>query len=390
MACSVNLALPTAMSHFNSLPPELVQLILSFLDEEPPSRRNLYEEPSEASFCSNETPLKNLSSTSRFMRHLTVEPLSLCMKVNVDKIQDMHEYLRRCGLTKRFHSILICPPSSPEVASSSVQVSRYLSQVSIYGILEAIGSPETLTIILPPKGIAMFLPYTVDTRDDWAFKTPLQILHFTQSSSQAKNLARAHSTTPLPGPRRAYDYPKRSDPFNIFSICPWTHCTFNEGSSVGVYSTYEHFLRGTPSIFQYQSSHKMQSQVQMIRCLASFDYIAVFPINHMSCVVTTLSSLENLQCLRVQLAPSASGSKAVNHSSGSGPCPSGDLWMEFEECYICLVTHIIGGHFESLREFTSLDYSDPGPREILDRIVQTHYWPDNWIYRGDGHWKLRE
>ncbi|KAL9125169.1 MAG: hypothetical protein Q9175_008125, partial [Cornicularia normoerica] len=105
--------------------------------------------------------------------------------------------------------------------------------------------------------------------------------------------------------------------------------------------------------------------------LASLDYIAVFPIEHLKYFCMYMILMKNLKCLRVQLAPTSSN-EILDNPSALGKSQPQDLWQELESCYNTLAlyiwTHCDEGPM-SIEEFVSLDYVIPSLRELIDRTA---------------------
>ena len=171
-----------------------------------------------------------------------------------------------------------------------------------------------------------------------------------------------------------YHTPKHDiDSLNVFRLRPWTRCIFNQGSSVTGYGSYEYFYKQAPS-FLYPLRHYeflRSSFDNPFDTITSFDYIAVFPIDHFKQFCVNMSFMTNLKCLRVQLAPTSSND-ILDNPSALGKSQPKDLWQELESCYktIARTVRVLCDRGEmSIETFCSLDYINPGLCELIDRTA---------------------
>ncbi|KAL9128847.1 MAG: hypothetical protein Q9175_007443, partial [Cornicularia normoerica] len=139
------------------------------------------------------------------------------------------------------------------------------------------------------------------------------------------------------------------------------------------YSSYEYFYKQAPSIFHPWNRREFVRRITEgpFDNLASLDYIAVFPIEHVTHFCMYMRMLKNLKCLRVQLAPTSSND-ILDNPSALGKSQPRDLWQELESCYDTLALYIWTNCDEgamSIEEFSSLDYVTPSLRELIDRTA---------------------
>ena len=191
-----------------------------------------------------------------------------------------------------------------------------------------------------------------------------------------------------------YHTPKNNiDSLNVFRLRPWTRCIFNQGSSVKGYGSYEYFYKQAPSFFYPLRHHEFirSSLCDPFDKITSFDYIAVFPIDHFKQFCVNMTFMKNLKCLRVQLAPTSSNDILDNPSALGNSQPK-DLWQELESCYktVARTVRVLCDRGEmSVEIFSSLDYVNPNLCELIDRTAgrKLRHWKSD--PRG-GRWTRKQ
>lgn len=346
------------------LPSELIHQIVSPLAaHEAPSRQVLYEEPRQSLLGSTHRPLKNISRTSRFLRHLCFPYLFSALKASVQDLAKMIAFARACEIVEKVESLLIHSDSSIEPSWSSL-----LDGAQVLDVLDAI-NPRTVTFVLPPVVFEAILPYTLDLVDAWAFDLPYQVLRL------ERGLGVMHSGS----------VSDSSLSRNIFTIRPWSHVIFNEGSSVSAYSTYEYFHKRTPSLLVPRDNSMFP--VDLSAHLTSLDIIAIFPMAHALSICAFISNMKNLRRLRTQLAPSVNN-RIMDDPKRLGRCQRADLWAEFEYAYQTISDAIgngeLQGEFNKLQEFVVLDWAILGLRDMILTSISLNLW--KWQHDGEGSW----
>ena len=366
------------MASLLNLPPELLEQIISVLTEgKTLSTKLLHEEPSDALLQSSYHPLKDFSLACRATRQLCFPTLFSTIKVDIKNADEFLRFAETNSLFGRVDSLLLYPGLSP-------QKQDFRGRNIWLPMARVIDSalPSVLTVVLTASLFQEVLPYELDLLDEWAFRIPCQVLQLR-----------------MPRDLAALSKPSREalESHNLFQIRQWTHCTFNQGSSINVYSSYEYFLKKTPSIFNPRDYSEVGRKMTVggFANLTSLEYIALFPIDHMYAFNECIGSMKKLKCLRVQFAPTLSNN-VLDDPVAMGKCQPGDLWLEFEECYKYLTTYIWAtwdARTISLEEFISLDYANPSLRELLDRIVGTSLVGNDQVFMSDssgGRWFRNE
>ncbi len=366
------------MTSLLDLPAELILQILSFLAERKShSMKHLHGEPSETLFQSGYNPVKNLSLTCRRLRTLCLHTLFTNMKLTLASlrssvyIEHLISFIQDHDLVNGVESVLFYQVASNDIDNDHEDrsVLRCAMESQILWVISQL-NPPAITIMLSPSSFQELMPYDLRESDDWAFQIPYQVLHLTQSTNMPPACA--------PG--------AKSQDNGILNILPWGHCTFNEGSSIRAYSTYQYFHKHVPSIFTPIDEQKMIDAVwRKLPYLISLDYVAVFPFptRHMQHFFNFLTAAApNLRHLRTRMSPTR-GNGVLDDKEAMGTCQRTDLWSELENCYAYLANWLRHGYLESLNDVTVLDYDHAELRDAIHRVCEMGA---DWTHVGDGKW----
>ena len=301
------------MASLLNLPPELLEQIISILTEgETLSTKLLHEEPSDALLQSGYHPLKDFSLACRATRQLCFLSLFSAIKVDLNNADEFLRFAETNSLFRRVDSLLLYPGLSLQTHEFSSR-NVWLPMVRVINL----ALPSVVTVVLTTSLFQKVVPYELNLSDEWAFRIPCQVLQLR-----------------MPRDLAALSKPSREalESQNLFQIREWTHCTFNQGSFINVYSSYEYFLKNFPSIFNPRDYSEVGRKMTDggFANLTSLDYIAIFPIDHLYSFSRCLGSMKKLKCLRVQFAPTLSNN-VLDDPVAMGKCQPGDLWLEFEE-----------------------------------------------------------
>lgn len=358
------------------LPPEIVeQIVFVLAEEKPPSAKFLHEEPSDRLLRSGHHPLKDLSQTCRAARSLCFPSLFSVVKVDLDSIGGFLEFAKCHSLYTHADSLVfyIDRKSQAEKSTDVPSYNLWLPMVRVVDLVK----PSLMTVVLPPSLFAETLPYQLNLDDQWVFDISYQVLQLKMSLDLAPVSHISQDTIAS---------------WDIFQMRPWTHCTFNQGSSIKGYCSYEYFYKQTPSIFNPRDRDEffLRMMEGSFENLTSVDYIAVFPIDNIFRFTQCMSLMKNLKCLRVQFSATPNNDVLDNPAA---LCQAKDLWQELESCYYSL-THFIRFNWDerpmSLEEFVSLDYASPSLRELIDRTAGRNLleWGD--FDPNEGRWTRKE
>ena len=349
------------------LPPEIVEQIISVLAEkEPPSAKFIYEQPSESLLNPGCHPLKDLSCVCQVLRRFCFSSVFSALKVDIGVVTGFVEFIESSQLAGRVDSLVLF--STPGCLGSKFIWPRMVE------VVDRVDAPS-VTIMLPPSVFADILPYDLNLEHAWAFDIDYQIVH----------LKMPRGTVAPKTPENAVK------DRNVFALRPWTHCTYNEGSSIKVYSTYEYYFKDKPSPFcAWNFQHFSRAMENSLHHITSLDIIAVFPTN-LWWFGKGITSMPNLRSLRMQLAPTPANN-VLDDPSSLGKCQPKDLWMEFENLYDSLIGSLVNGdtRLRSIEHFTILDYANAALRETIDDVVGNLL--DEWERDpGGGSWtRIRE
>lgn len=334
----------TPRKTFSDLPSELVQRVVFFLDgKASPSSESLHQEPAVNIVKSDEQNLKNISLTCHFLRALVLPSLFKFTTVACglrnypqrNEIKALAHFLSDQSQIKVF-SVALCFAVVDPSFDMQLLPDDFIQQRCSEAVDEI--QPKSLTVVCPSTLLALLAPYSQDTAiepdDGWAFDMPLHVLHL--STPQADRHLRKG---------------------NLWNET-WSAITLNEGSSLKVYSTYEYYLKQTPSIFQLNRFCNGVLRAIWAFTVRKFEYVAIFPMsNHVSRVFNRLVSLHSLQILMTRLLPHEN-SLILSNPDKVGKCSLPDLWMETESSYASIAAFVqhMGENF-SLTQFTPLDFA---------------------------------
>ena len=374
----------------DDLPPELLQMILSYLDVQPASTTKLYEEPTITSTDSVHQPLKNFSQTCDKYRSLispylfrfsTIQCSDSVLQASEvaefygltpldNRVQDFLEFIRQQCLSQRVQSLVISTTHNAEVDRlflSARYPARGLGHLwtSIFAVIR----PYIVTISAPPSILAFLTSRVIDLSDEWAFKMQRHTLQLRISADISRT-----------------NYPKPKEANKLFEIVPWDHCSLNEGSSIQVYNTYQYEAMVQPSILN-EFLHR-DATLRLLTSLRSFDYVAIFPLQgQLETMLSFLFILPNLQRVTVQLAPQKQN-RILEDASRVQRSLHSDLWMELETVFFLLAVDLVHKSYCSINELICYDYQQEALRETLSRggdLMSQH-----WQIIEDGHWKRIE
>lgn len=341
------------------LPIELVERIILFVDHNspPPSTFLLHEPPSVCVFEKTSKPsdwvglsLKSVSETCWGLRYLVAPRLFTHLKVGGEDAEKLVRFRRSNGLHTPPKSILwyIDPLQHLALEVDDTDIDRLRPiRISTTWMVDLV-NPQVLTILAPPKCLGWLIDHPLRMSGCWVTNAPYQTMRLEQGSL---------------APAQWFPTDKVHDNRTLSTVRPWNHCTYNEGSFVPAYSTYEFYNYAAPSLHQSESLPELQCHALQLGCLQSFELVAVFPFNHITNSIYFLDHLPNLQRLSVRLAPTLECQKSeVIGTSASAPS---DFWLELESNYY-LLRNALNHALTHLSVYNMLDYASPGYRNIID------------------------
>jgi len=172
----------------------------------------------------------------------------------------------------------------------------------------------------------------------------------------------------------------------ILTARKWHTLTLNEGSSLQAYTTYEFFLRRTPSFLTALHFNNSTIADPLFTSLRSFSFIAIFPFyNHVDEILKSIRKMTNLESLSIKLCPDPDSTVfrdeiELNH----GHIDVNDPWNECETSWMLIAHTVIyltvQGH---LTTFHMADVQIEAVRESLERAIVSRL-QEWWSYEGDG------
>ncbi|KAF7716862.1 Uncharacterized protein PECH_006955 [Penicillium ucsense] len=352
-------------SRMEGLPTELLDWIISYLNQSPPSERRVYREPEQTITESPDRSLKHLSATcSRFASLIRPHLFTHARLGPREDWSDFRRFVTEWDLSQHVTSLVISFPSEYQT-----QFSLRDWVTRLFDFLD----PKRLTILAPPRIIGDMLHTAINEEDGWAFEIDLQILQLTQEGYGNPS---AHQTT---------NHTKRRS--MVLNLRPWTTFLFNESTSLRAYNHYEYFLSQVPSVLGQwgQGSLPMAPGPELtahFHHLQDLTYTAVFPFyNHVDHVCSAMDYMPRLRKVTVQLAPE-SGNRATELEQRGSMDPN-DPWMELESSYSVMVFKVRAK--SSVTEFHSRDYHVEAVRSSLMEIMSGELL--GWTHDGQGSWR---
>ena len=378
-----------------ALPSELVELVLFFLDCDPPSTCKRPSGPaSEFTSCADQ-PLKSLSLVSQAWRGLTLRHLFKHTRLHIKgvygnklafihaAIGNLHHFIRfleNKSLGPHVESFVLISEQDCERYEDSLSRARELGPF-FWPLIFTHINPRDVFVCSPPETLGCLTGLSPFLYDAWAFEIPFQLLHLQQSQPERPQLK---ISEPSQG---------SSNRHCLLSTRPWTYLGLNEGSFARSYSAYEYWLLRPPSLLE----DARLSSKDNLACLTRFSFTAFFPQrSHVGNMLVFVRSLKLLETLRVQLMPSdgsltPDGEEMVK----LGKVDSNDLWREVGESYTSILRAVSSQSEEEgrLMWFESGDWvkaSDGGQEH--QRMTVTNKISEElpgWLMVGNGCWKSR-
>ena len=231
--------------------------------------------------------------------------------------------------------------------------------------------PTRILVAAPPSTLSGLLDAQMLSTDVWAFDMKMHYIEFNQEDLQLST----HRGTNC----RSWDSA-------LAHRRPWTHLSYNEGSSVTAYSTYEYHLKQSPKML-YLTLLRLAKEAQDCCNLRSFSFVGVFPFStNMNTVISALQKIPTLQNIQIQLAPGPEND-LLSTPKRLGRAQSSDLWLEWNGCYN-IMTGLLGTHeFGDGARFVSKDCGEKAVAgEVAEYIESLQKRGQGWREEGEGIW----
>ena len=344
------------------LPSELIDHVFSFLDSAAPSDVKFNDHPTSTYTTAEDTPLKDLSRVSRRLRGIILPRLFANVRLDPYKLTPFLAFIHQHDLAKIVQTV-VAQLQGPCNHLHPAWWARLLNEVST----------QSFTIICAPHIFAELVNTSIVGAEAWAFNMPYQLLRFRQ---------------PRQTPESPQDHISLIDLPSLFSARKWTELSVNEGSSLKAYTTYEYFLRRTPSLLATLHSSRSTIADNLFANLESFNFTAIFPFyNHVDEILKSVRKMKNLKILRTKLCPEPD-STVLNDEieAAGGHIDVNDPWNEFDTAYNLIAHSVLYLTLEGqLQELHIDDIKMEGIRENIESSI-TQRLQEWWCYRGDGVW----
>ncbi|KAJ4372745.1 hypothetical protein N0V86_008111 [Didymella sp. IMI 355093] len=251
------------------------------------------------------------------------------------------------------------------VSTADAPLARAVNEIwaQIFDCLE----PNRVVVAAPPATLAGLLDTQMLSSDTWAFDMKTHYIELTHTS-----------------PPPMYHMSSSCRPWNTALIHrrPWTHISYNEGSSITAYSTYEYHLKQSPKML-YLILMRLAEEVESCCNITSFSFTGVFPFaTNVTSIIRALHRIPTLRNVTFQLAPGPENN-LLSKPDRMGRAQSGDFWLEWTESYKVIASYLGVFDFDDGAEFRSRDCTSETLTRDVEEIVEL------LKHRGAG-WKNKE
>ncbi len=288
-------------------PNEIISHIFHCLDSPSPFQQVSIQQPRDPAVRSLLAPLKQASLLCRRLRKLALPHLFQHIIINPSHLKTLLSFLTSNSLDVHVEAVVAYLPSP---------CSHY-HPPWWFQILSQCPKLTSLSIIAPPYIFSEVTETNSRSRDIWAFNMPNQTLQLQWETSSHELPQASSSQTGLEGD-------------HLLHARPWTSVLINEGSSLKAYTTYEYWLRSTPSpIYALNDPSRFTTFISNLR---SFSFVAIFPTySHVEHALHLVKQMHHLQSLFLKLIPEPD-STVLNDEieEAKGHLDINDPWNEFD------------------------------------------------------------
>ena len=368
------------------LPNEIISSIFHCLQTPSPFLEANIQQPSPPTLGDGLNALKQASLLSRRLRKLALPYLFKHVLVNPSHLKRIFLFLASNNLDAHVSSVVAYLPTP---------CSHY-HPPWWFQILSQLPKLSTLSVIAPPHIFSEITETNTRSRDIWAFNMPYHILQLHCDVSKLEVTS-------------GWLEEARSSGDHLLLARPWTSVLINEGSSLKAYTTWEYWLRSTPSpVYALNDPHRLKSFISNLR---SFSLVSIFPIfGHVGKALDLVKQMHHLRVLFIKLIPEPD-STVLNDEieEALGHLDVNDPWNEFDTSLTltsaaCLYLSKCAEEENNdwglprlgkLQELRIDDVKMAGVRDNIEEIVcrgliplDRDESPDfGWAYTGNGVWK---
>ncbi|KUI72787.1 hypothetical protein VM1G_08646 [Cytospora mali] len=262
----------------------------------------------------------------------------------------------------------------------------------LWDLIFAVIDPLRFTLIASPRMLASLLARMLFLGDEWSFNQSHHLLSLSRVSRKTTSHANtqpepqpepqpeaeavrtsASPSTSTPASTPSSSGPSRRVPCALFTIRPWDALLLNEGSSTGVYKTYEYFHKRPPSMLgALLGAEEFPNNDPLITpSIRDLSYVGIFPLStHFNTLVQNLPRIDRLF---VQLVPRndiLKDKREMEHLDMD--TLTSDLWAERNTSYGKIMPKLFdssssAGNWRYLQVFESGDAAD---RESWEMAVE--------------------
>ncbi|ETN43396.1 uncharacterized protein HMPREF1541_02555 [Cyphellophora europaea CBS 101466] len=349
------------------LPNEIIGHVFAFLDSMPPSLTDVMALPARPQVQHvASTPLKKASILNHRLRKICLPLLFRHIFISsVDRLSSIFAFAVSNDLALHVATaqIYLHGPSSHQRPAWWIR------------LLEQFPRLSTLTITAPPNVFAEVVSQPIKLSDAWAFKIPFQTIQLHYDPSTTSSTALDHTS--------------------ILHARPWSSFLVNESCSLLAYTTYEYFLRSTPSPLWPDPAHNVLHLLCNIR---SFSFVAIFPTyTHVAQITEIMKNcMPRIEAITIKLLPDPQSTVLQDMLEASGHhFDVNDPWNEFETSLTLIGSAVVDlsgtdGPDRSLRELSMPDVCITGLKDTIEEGITrwlTEQPVHGWAYRGQGLWR---
>ena len=265
------------------------------------------------------------------------------------------QFVAQYGLKHHIKSIVVYTSKEYElrhVSTADAPLARAVSGIwsQIFDHLE----PSRVVVAAPPTTLACLLDTQMLSTDAWAFDMKMHYIELLQSDP----------------PRLEHTETTPCRPWNqtLIHRRPWCHLSYNEGSSITAYSTYEYHLKQSPKML-YLILVRLVQEKQNCCNITSIALTGVFPFaTNVASIIRILHKLPTIHHVSIQLAPGPEN-KLLSNPKRMGRAQPADFWLEWRENYKIVASYLGAVDFADGAVFESRDCALPGLADDVDECM---------------------
>jgi hypothetical protein len=362
------------------LPNELISHVFRCLDSPSPFLQASLHQPNPAAVRVSRSPLKQASLLSHRLRRLALPFLFHHVSVDPSHLKSFLSFVKTNDLGAHVASVVAYLPSP---------CSHY-HPPWWFQLLSQLPGLTCISIIAPPHIFSEVTETNTRSRDTWAFNMPLQILQLRYHPSDVDSTEESSRQSGVMGD-------------HLLLARPWSSILVNEGSSLKAYTTWEYWLRSTPSpIYALSDPYRFTAFISNLR---SFSLVSIFPIyGHVERALHLIKQMHHLRSLFVKLIPEPESTILSDEiEEAKGHLDVNDPWTEFDTSLALTAAACLYLSDEKaenndwdmprlgeLEELRVDDVKMTGVRDSIESIVGSGLQERldlGWTYEGDGCWR---